>query len=278
MKYFKYIFVFLIFGSLLLVKEVEAQSTNNIRAATWNIQNFGMTKFNREPDISNIVQVIQDYDIIAIQEISDIRNRLGPQLIDRINNTGYYSYRMSLSPRSGNQPNDRTKAEQYAFVYREDLFELLSEQLYNDQAHDYFNREPWIARFRIRATGNTFVLITIHVTPEDTIQEIDALEHVLSHVRHTFSRENNIVILGDLNASCAYTPGNTLSHTAIYNSQQYFWVVPDDADTTVGRSSCAYDRIITTNSLGASVVDWGIDTNISSTMSDHYPVWFSLNL
>jgi hypothetical protein len=56
-------------------------------------------------------------------------------------------------------------------------------------------------------------------------------------------------------------------------------LIPDDADTTVGDSRCAYDRIVTTGDLdGRLTGQWGVDEEISSSeVSDHRPVWFLIS-
>ncbi|HVJ21723.1 MAG TPA: hypothetical protein VM686_40240, partial [Polyangiaceae bacterium] len=55
----------------------------------------------------------------------------------------------------------------------------------------------------------------------------------------------------------------------------YQWLVPDDADTNVATTECAYDRIVITTSTSANAVGtWGVDRAFTDDgISDHWPVW-----
>ena len=85
------------------------------------------------------------------------------------------------------------------------------------------------------------------------------------------------MILGDFNGDCSYASYNELIELSI-SSENYTWLIPDDADTTVGDSRCAYDRIVAASTLdGRLTGTWGIDERISSgAVSDHKPVWFDV--
>ena len=49
-----------------------------IRIATWNIENFGKTKVSDPARMATIAEVLSSYDLIAIQEISNIREQSDP--------------------------------------------------------------------------------------------------------------------------------------------------------------------------------------------------------
>ncbi len=51
-----------------------------------------------------------------------------------------------------------------------------------------------------------------------------------------------MVILGDLNADCSYLSKTKMANIYLRNDPAYKWLIGDDADTTVGRQQCAYDR------------------------------------
>ncbi|MGB0781499.1 MAG: hypothetical protein ACPGQN_06910, partial [Candidatus Poseidoniaceae archaeon] len=64
-------------------------------------------------------------------------------------------------------------------------------------------------------------------------------------------------------------------------SPEYLWVVPDSADTTFSENThCAYDRIVLTSDIEDRFFGrWGVDRNMSdSDVSDHFPVWFDLDI
>src|SRR5690242_16134332 len=43
----------------------------HIRIATFNIQNFGKSKVHNAAVLSQIIAIVQDFDVVAIQEVSD---------------------------------------------------------------------------------------------------------------------------------------------------------------------------------------------------------------
>ena len=128
------------------------------------------------------------------------------------------------------------------------------------------------------ATGTDIVFVNIHTKPTLAVEEMEALGDVISWGNQNYSDDDDYVILGDFNADCSYASYNELIELPI-SSANYTWLVPDNADTTVGDSRCAYDRIVTTSQLdGRLTGTWGIDQAISGlAVSDHKPVWFDIS-
>lgn len=269
----KTLFVFIILLSFIFPSKSFAEAIN---IATFNIQNLGLTKMNRIQDVNAIVNIVRSYDVVAIQEVSDSSNRVAWMLLQQINNRSGFRYALSLSPRTGQQREDIRKAEQYAFYYRVDLVEVLENHLFNDERLNSFGREPWIARFRTLNSQETFVVITIHTVPTNTITEINGLHYVVEETRHMWPQENNYVILGDMNAACQYATNQEVDRTLLHGSQ-YFWIVTNDTDTNVASTNCAFDRIVITQSLRQRYTEtWGVNRTVTRTTSDHYPVWFQI--
>ncbi len=52
---------------------------------------------------------------------------------------------------------------------------------------------------------------------------------------------DNILIMGDLNADCRYVGKEKLKNLKL-KDEYYHWLIPDTADTTVSATDCAYDR------------------------------------
>ena len=253
------------------------------RIATFNIKVFGKTKMSKPEVVSQLVDTVLKYDLVAIQEIKDIDQTVPYEFLDEINNASEDTWNMSLSPRSGTQEDDQSSQEQYAYYYNTNVFrEIAQGVLYNDSEHDDFQREPYISTFELlnmsgNSSGFDFTLITIHTKPASALQEIDALHTVVESYRENNTEESDLVILGDLNADCSYASTQELWESPL-RLPQYKWLVNDLADTTVSSTDCAYDRIITLGNLNDRLVgSWGIDTTVSdSNVSDHYPVWFDL--
>lgn len=53
-----------------------------------------------------------------------------------------------------------------------------------------------------------------------------------------------MLFLGDFNADCKYVKAHDWPSIRLRSSQVFKWLIPDSADTTVGNSDCAYDRIV----------------------------------
>ena len=54
----------------------------------------------------------------------------------------------------------------------------------------------------------------------------------------------DILFLGDFNADCKYVREQDWPAIRLRSSEVFKWLIPDSADTTVGNSDCAYDRIV----------------------------------
>ncbi|MFZ4522668.1 MAG: endonuclease/exonuclease/phosphatase family protein [Bacteroidales bacterium] len=253
-----------------------SQQADTFRIGTFNIQNFGKTKLNDSARVNFLAGIIRKYDIVAVQEISDVSGEVPVTFCKIINQKGNRHFAVAVSPLTGEQEDDKTSREQYAFFYDTTLFSLVSApSLYNDSLHDYFAREPFTARFRTRSGGFTFVLITIHTTPKLATEEIGSLDDAVKWATEKYAKETEIVVLGDFNASCSYASPGDLDKLAI-RGKNYFWVVPDDAKTNLSaKSDCAYDRFVLTLPAKAHYTGrWGVDRCFDSkTISDHWPVW-----
>ena len=253
------------------------------RIATFNIKVFGKTKMGKPDVVTQLVDTVLQYDLVAIQEIKDIDETVPHNFLAELNNASGNFWNMSLSVRSGTQADDQSSQEQYAYYYNHSVFREIGEgELYNDSANDYFQREPYRAQFELlNASGNSsgfdFTLFTIHTKPASALEEIDALHEVIQSYQENDTTETDVILLGDLNADCSYATAQELWESPL-RQPQYNWLVNDIADTTVSSTDCAYDRIITLDDLNGRLVgSWGIDTSITNTsVSDHYPVWFDL--
>ena len=242
------------------------------RIATFNIKVFGKTKMGKPEVVTQLVDTVLQYDLVAIQEIKDIDETVPYDFLAELNNASGNFWNMSLSVRSGTQADDQSSQEQYAYYYNHTVFREIGEgELYNDSANDYFQREPYRAQFELlNASGNSsgfdFTLFTIHTKPASALAEIDALHEVIQSYQENDSTETDVILLGDLNADCSYATAQELWESPL-RQPQYNWLVNDIADTTVSSTDCAYDRIITLDDLNGRLVgSWGIDTSITLSL------------
>jgi endonuclease/exonuclease/phosphatase family metal-dependent hydrolase len=247
----------------------------SIRAATFNLQKLGRSKLELPEVTEELVEALRRYSFVAVQELSDATGQAPLELLERLND-GSGRYELALSERTGREPGDTNFREQYGFYYDRERVELLEAgRLYDDSAADCFVREPYVARFGA-PRGLSFVAVTVHTRPDQTLSELAHLPEVLTWAGAQFPGERNFLVLGDFNAGCAYANAPQLEALELRQGG-YTWLVPDDADTTVGATHCAYDRIVVSDALIGHVITWGVDTALAPGASDHYPVWVELS-
>ncbi|HKU42465.1 MAG TPA: endonuclease/exonuclease/phosphatase family protein [Polyangiales bacterium] len=247
-----------------------------LRIATFNIQVFGRTKASKPEVLSRLAQTIGDYDVVAVQEVRDSSQQAPRTLLDALHRELDRNYALLLSPRTGREPDDRASQEQFAVYYDADRLESIAgDRLFDDSAHDLFQREPYLVHLKTRHGAFSFVLIDVHTRPERAVAEIGALDEVFRWAREVYPGEDNVIALGDYNAGCRYATPAQLDRLAL-RSSDYVWIVPDDSDSNVAAgSACAYDRIVVTASAERAYNGrWGVDRAFSDpVVSDHWPVW-----
>jgi endonuclease/exonuclease/phosphatase family metal-dependent hydrolase len=244
-----------------------------IRIATFNIQNFGKSKVHNAAVLSQIIAIVQDFDVIAIQEVSDKSGEAMKAFQKALDPTAQ-TFQLVVSDRTGRQPDDQSSQEQYAFVFRKDHLQLLgTPELYPD-TEDAFQREPFLAHFKCVNGNFSFVLINIHTQPERAVAEIGALDSVMHWAKGHFPGEDDFIALGDFNGSCNYAKPAELNGLKL-RGPDYVWIVPDDADTNLAQIACAYDRIVITRGAVEDFANrWEVDRVFNDKkISDHWPVW-----
>ena len=258
----------------LLISFSISMHAQSFEIATFNIQNFGQSKMAKTDVVDTLAMIVRQFDIVAVQEISDVSNQTAGAFLKVVNASGV-RYKLSCSERTGVQPDDRKSAEQYAYYYDSRTVTLTDAALYND-VNDDFQREPYIASFTRKSDSLTFVVCTIHTAPEQAVEEIAALANVAKWIPTRFRNAKRIIFCGDFNASCSYASTAALNALAIRKAP-YHWVVPDDADTNLSKSACAYDRFVVTENLRSLIGGWEVYRAFKSKkVSDHWPVVLKL--
>jgi len=258
------------------------EAADTIRVASFNIQVFGTSKANK-PEVMNILaEVIRSFDVVAIQEIRSKDETLLPRFVELINATGV-RYDYAIGPRLG-----RTSSkEQYAFIFNTATIEIdrsPSATYTIPDPQDLLHREPLIGMFRCRGPepdrAFTFRLINIHTDPDEVKTEVNALDDVMRAVLNDGRQEDDVILLGDLNAS-EHELGELGQMSGIT------WAIADTPTNTKGTKS--YDNILffareTNEYTGRSgVVDmvrrFNKETDwIYKEVSDHLPVWAEFSI
>jgi len=252
-----------------------ATAEETITIATFNIQILGKSKTGKPDIMKKLAEIIRKYDVVAVQEIKDVKNKAAFTFLEYINNGQTTKYKMALSERTGQQADDKNSKEQYAYYYNPKKIRLVGRALlFDDNEKDHFQREPFVAQFVTKAGNFSFVLIAIHTRPQSALKEVVALHDVVEWAKKGFLNEDDFIVLGDFNASCTYVSPDDLEGKEIKGSE-YIWIVPDDADTNLASRDCAYDRIVITQGAKDDYAGvWGIDKAFTDNkISDHWPVW-----
>lgn len=264
-----------------------AQAGDTIRIASFNIQVFGESKLSNRAVMDKIVKICRHFDVIAIQEIRANDQNIMPQFVQMLNSDGS-RYDFAIGPRLGRTDSK----EQYAFVFDTNSIEFDRNQLYTiDDPDDLIHREPLVGWFRARGPNPqeafTFSLVNIHTTPDPPrvlLGELNVLDDVFVAVRDDGRQEDDVIILGDFNAShrqlgeLGQIPGIACAIGDMQDASGRTIPIPTN---TLGKSQ--YDNLVfhsgaTTEYVGrAGVFDFAREYNLSlsdaAQISDHFPVW-----
>lgn len=265
-------------GHLSTAPPVERHG-DRIRIASFNIEVFGEKKLSKPEVVERLAQVVRNFDIVAVQEIRAKADDVLPRFIEVVNAGGaHYDY--VIGPRLGRS----NSKEQYAFIYDAASLECDRQTVYTiDDPDDLLHREPLVAGFRVRGPPSdeafTFTLVDIHTDPDETQAELSVLDDVVRAVREDGRGEDDIILLGDLNADD--------HHFGELGQLPYItWAISGAATNTHGTK--LYDNILfdtraTCEYLGQAGV-WDLMNEFHLSMkqtleiSDHLPIWAEFSL
>jgi endonuclease/exonuclease/phosphatase family metal-dependent hydrolase len=177
---------------------------DTIRIASFNIQVFGEDKLADPAVMETLVQIVRNFDVVAVQEIRAQQQDILPHFVALLNADGQYHYEYVIGPRLGRTASK----EQYAFIFDRASIEVDRLNLYTvDDPDDLLHREPLVGWFRARGPAPeeafTFTLANIHTDPDEVDRELDVLDDVFYAVRDDRRKEDDTIILGDFNANDA---------------------------------------------------------------------------
>lgn len=258
----------------------------SLKIGAFNVQVFGQAKAANQDIMTTLAKISARYDILLIQEIRDSQGDAIDKLQKMIKDKHGVTMTMVISDRLGRT----TSKEQYAFLYRKDRgISVLDSYHFDDgdekTGKDLFEREPFIVRFSTPNTALTDVtFVPLHAAPQQAVAELSNLTKVVDNIQRRW-RTKNILILGDLNAACAYVPKKHWPSIAVRQDTRFWWPIADTVDTTVSpNTKCAYDRFIVVDdqlkqaikSNSAKVFNFKQEYKLSDeqaeAVSDHYPI------
>ena len=264
-----------------------------LRLGSWNIQNFGNAKTGRPAVMAAIGGIAARYDVLSVQELSQVPTNPGScsvdgetgtaacSLLDALNGAAApRTFELAASPRActfDSCGDATTYNEQYMIVWDSSKLELVGSAVYPDPSGVY-ERDPWAAHLRETASGVEFAVLAIHTPPSRAEEEVLAMGDVLEWAATTLC--DNVLLVGDYNADGSYANEDTVWPTlfgAEYGTgtlgDAFEQVVDNSVDTTVAASSNTYDRVIVSTSLqSASVAAGGGTGAVFAVRSSVYSI------
>ncbi|HAN98183.1 MAG TPA: endonuclease/exonuclease/phosphatase [Planctomycetaceae bacterium] len=258
---------------------VRDRDVPSIRIATFNLEQFGVSKLQDEAAMARLSQVLQQFDIVALQEITSKDPRAIEQLLAWVNRDEP-RFDIIAGPRIGRT----AQQEQYAFLYDRSRVELDRSSSYVvTDPDDLLHREPFVVWGRVLgpepSVAFTFTLVNVHVDPDLVDQELSWMADVMRGVRNDGRGEDDVILLGDFNAD----PNRIVRHVDVTGLQ-----VALREGTTNTRGTAAYDNIAfvqpgTVEYLGRSGVfdfynEFDLTMDEALDISNHLPVWADFSL
>ncbi len=276
--------------------EVTDLPAPTLRVASWNLHRFG----HGQHDLVAVRDVLDDYDLIAIQEMMSKEAAL--ELVAAMPD---YGVLLTDSPR----PIEGRYREYYAFVYRLDRLDPVFNS-YVPDPEDQFVREPFLGCFALLASTESpaeaaapeLCLMTVHIVFGDRVAqrklEIEALDDALRWAQSARDPgQANWILLGDYNRVVddgdADLDPETEWHQLLDRQglRHTLSLVGPEVPTTLGQRDYAnaYDHIFVSDPLRPRIIGGGRRELVAefcegdyarcrATVSDHAPVWVELRL
>lgn len=245
-----------------------------IRIATLSLGRLSHSSL-ADPRVGDVLlSIITRFDVLAVQDVRAKNKGVLVQLVEQINADGRH-YDFAVSPRV-----EQDAATQYsAFLFDKATTQIdrSTVQLVEDPAARFRHR-PLVALFRVRgpaaAESFTFKLINVHTDPDRAAVELDLLDDVYRVVRDDGSREDDVILLGQLGTGDERWGqlGQVLDLTGAISG------IPTTLRGTRPLDNILFDRRATVEFTGrAEVLDvmreYDLTLRGASRVLDHLPVW-----
>ncbi len=181
------------------------KNDNNLLLASWNIKEFGHLKKRLPDSYFYIAEIINRFDLIAVQEVKSTLDDL--LIIMRLLGKDWaYLINDITGGRAGN-------SERFAYIYNTKRVEfsglageiVLWDKFSENLSIRQLKRTPYITGFR--SGWKSFAIINVHLNPDNTpaarelrLQEVKALaEAIKDKVMQKSFWTENLILTGDFN-------------------------------------------------------------------------------
>lgn len=184
---------------------IAPRNVKPIRIASWALSGFGPTKFADDKSRAGIIRIIQQYDIIALQQITAAERDLVPRLSDALNEGGGNQFDFVLGGISG-PPN---QSEQLAILFNKNRVRIDRSQTYMvADPQNQMTYDPMVAWFRAAEPPDevawTFSLVNVRINLARAPVEVGLLPGIFSSVRLDGRGEDDVVMAGLFQADDTY--------------------------------------------------------------------------
>ncbi len=257
-----------------------ALQSTQVVVGSFNIQMFGKSKMSKPGVVNILTDIARRFDILAIQELRDKDQRVIPEFLAQVNADGS-SYAAAVGPRQGYVIAGQTTRyfEQTVFIYDTTRVELLGPTYAAHDRYQLMHRPPFVGHFRClgvpKEQAFTFALMNVHIDPDDTRVEFEALREIIGAVYTNHPGEDDFILMGDMNEEP-------------HKYHKYQWMrsqhaaLPSNIKTNTVQTK-AYDNIIFDSGYTAEYRNqagvmnlqnvYGLSLSDAQLVSDHYPVW-----
>lgn len=294
----KYLLIIAIISSIIFPQSFTLLS--------WNIQNLGNSKNKQE--ISIIVDIIKDYDIVLIQEVNakDLTaesDQTIAQIVEELKRLGdKWKYSISNPTYSRNT----YWMEKYAILWNTSKIMSVDIPYLDSESQNIIYKEPFIAEFQLNDRKDSFYVINVHsVTPrirlittksinsvgqattvgsQVEIRPEDEIKHFINYPERL--KSDNIIIAGDFNLSEEHIVWNPLKNKgfkpALINKPTFLKkeCIKNGEYLIKNIDNIFYNSNVFENINSGSIDFVGNCSNLVAArkVSDHLPVFIELNI
>lgn len=194
----------------------------NLKLACWALDGLGPTKLSRDVARENMVRVIRQFDVVALQQISAVQSGVVPRLVEALNEgqapapgkaapgkaapgKGQAHYDFVLGPPTG--PSDRQ--EQFAFLFNTSRLVVDRAQTYVvADPQDQLTYDPLVAWFRAAEPATsvawTFSLVNVRIDLAKAASEVAILPTLYASIRQDGRGEDDVILAGLFQADDDY--------------------------------------------------------------------------
>ncbi|MFG0263854.1 MAG: deoxyribonuclease I [Rhodopirellula sp. JB055] len=181
----------------------------NLRIASWALDGFGPTKLASNICRKNLIRVVRQFDMIALQQVSSIHQDLVPRMVDAINENSLGSGGPVFDYVLGGPTGPTHRGEQMVILFRPDRIRVDRTQTYTvadpDQQMLY---DPLVAWFRAAqpsaARAWTFTVANVRIDLGRAPSEVALLGQLFDSIRDDGRGEDDILMMGLFQADDAY--------------------------------------------------------------------------